>query len=66
MAYCPAEYLVHIESLYAEVFYKSSEVCGPCDLEPCQNEGVCSSTEDATGYVCTCAAGYSGPNCEVG
>ena len=33
-----------------------------CDPNPCMNGGVCTDGIDA--YTCTCAAGYTGENCE--
>ena len=36
----------------------------PCSSNPCQNSGVCQITESFT-YSCTCAAGFSGPNCNI-
>jgi len=42
--------------------------CGTsaCDPNPCNNGGVChGDTGDATGLVCTCAVGFTGPRCET-
>ena len=35
-----------------------------CSPNPCQNGGVC--TDMVNGYSCTCAAGYTGNDCETG
>ena len=35
---------------------------GPCDADPCQNEGTC-DVENGN-YSCTCVNHYSGKNCE--
>ena len=34
-----------------------------CAPNPCQNGGTC--TDGANSYTCTCAAGFTGANCEV-
>ena len=36
----------------------------PCDSDPCQNGAECQA--QGGDYVCTCAAGYTGSNCETG
>lgn len=35
-----------------------------CTSMPCQNGGICTNGVD--GYMCACAAGYEGDNCELG
>ena len=35
-----------------------------CSPNPCQNGGSC--TDMVNGYSCTCAAGYTGNDCETG
>ena len=35
-----------------------------CSPNPCQNGGAC--TDEVAGYSCSCAAGYTGINCETG
>jgi hypothetical protein len=34
-----------------------------CDSAPCLNDGACIDQDSA--YVCDCAAGFDGDNCEV-
>ena len=34
-----------------------------CSPNPCQNGGAC--TDGVNSYQCTCAAGYTGTNCET-
>ena len=34
------------------------------DVNPCLNDGLCSSTEAE--YICECKYGFGGPNCETG
>lgn len=34
-----------------------------CMPNPCKNRGICTNT--LGGYVCSCRAGYTGPNCET-
>lgn len=35
-----------------------------CDASPCHNNGTC--INNAGSYICTCAAGWEGYNCEEG
>ena len=35
-----------------------------CNSDPCQNGGTC--TDGVNTYTCSCAAGYTGINCETG
>ena len=35
-----------------------------CSNEPCKNGGTC--TDGVDSYTCTCDAGYTGKNCEIG
>ncbi|KAM9717511.1 LOW QUALITY PROTEIN: sushi, von Willebrand factor type A, EGF and pentraxin domain-containing protein 1 [Menidia menidia] len=44
-------------------YQASSQVFHECFLNPCQNKGTCE--EVGAGYVCTCAAGFTGAKCEV-
>ncbi|XP_002738338.3 slit homolog 2 protein [Saccoglossus kowalevskii] len=37
--------------------------CNPCLAEPCLNDGECHNGEYA-GYICKCASGFKGQNCE--
>lgn len=37
--------------------------CGVCASSPCQNDGMCHATGPSS-YVCTCADGYDGTNCQ--
>jgi EGF-like domain len=34
-----------------------------CESSPCENGGTC--TDVIGGYVCTCAPGYTGTNCDL-
>jgi len=43
----------------------SREYGDPCQLRPCQNNGVCQASSDARSYHCSCPTGYSGQNCET-
>eukprot|EP01134_Creolimax_fragrantissima_P001774 CFRG1774T1 len=40
-----------------------SPIVDNCDSEPCQNGGVCSTDDTATGYSCACSAPYTGDVC---
>ena len=44
-------------------FYPISEIL-ECNSNPCQNGAVC--FEGIGTYVCQCANGYEGANCETG
>ncbi|XP_035666994.1 uncharacterized protein LOC118409788 [Branchiostoma floridae] len=35
----------------------------PCDPDPCQNGGVCTSSGDS--YTCECVDGWGGPDCQT-
>lgn len=46
---------------------EGSDVCEvtPCMPTPCKNRGVCSLDNlSIGGYVCSCADGYTGTDCE--
>ena len=37
---------------------------GPCDVNPCQNDGTC--VVDGENFMCQCVNGFSGMTCEIG
>ena len=37
---------------------------GPCDVNPCQNDGTC--TPDGEDFTCQCQSGFTGDMCENG
>lgn len=37
----------------------------PCLSSPCLNEGTCVETSDGSGYICNCAEGFEGKDCEI-
>lgn len=39
--------------------------CPVCEKRPCQNGGVCVTSNTAQGYMCECLNGYSGDTCEI-
>ena len=45
-------------------FFGTSCADTACSPDPCQNGGTCTDNGDTT-YTCTCAAGYTGTNCET-
>jgi len=36
-----------------------------CSTNPCLNGATCTATGSGSSYTCTCAAGYSGTNCQI-
>ncbi|CAG5959827.1 unnamed protein product [Menidia menidia] len=68
--HCSSSFLPKEESVTAapevevsQDYQASSQVFHECFLNPCQNKGTCE--EVGAGYVCTCAAGFTGAKCEV-
>jgi hypothetical protein len=49
-------------AVYINLDVSVSISVGPCDTDPCQNEGTC-KVENGN-YSCTCVNHYSGKNCE--
>ena len=47
--------------IYNIIFILDIDNCSP---NPCENGGSC--TDEVAGYSCSCAAGYTGTNCETG
>jgi hypothetical protein len=48
-----------------QVMDSGIEEPGPCDENPCQNSGSCTTNDGtAAGYTCQCTNGYAGDNCE--
>ena len=43
------------------IFFVDINDCIPV---PCQNGGSC--TDEVNGYTCTCLAGYTGADCQIG
>jgi hypothetical protein len=37
----------------------------PCSLNPCQNNGICSTNLVTGSYNCLCLPGYTGQNCVI-
>ncbi|XP_047041100.1 basement membrane-specific heparan sulfate proteoglycan core protein-like isoform X2 [Helicoverpa zea] len=38
--------------------------CNSCAPNLCLNNGVCQEARNERGYICICASGYAGPNCD--
>lgn len=36
-----------------------------CDEKPCNNEGLCQTTENGNNYICACKDGFTGRNCST-
>lgn len=36
----------------------------PCEIKPCQNNGVCTSYKDRSGFTCSCSQRHEGTLCE--
>lgn len=55
------------ECLTSSVLPTTGQLCtsdiNECASNPCKNRGTCTNTSG--GYVCSCRAGYTGPNCET-
>lgn len=48
--------------LIGTVWHCFSALPGPCESDPCQNGGTC--TTRGSSYKCICAPGWTGKNCE--
>ena len=47
------------------VFFLFIGTSDPCNPNPCQNSGTCSSDSDTpTGFMCHCPAGWNGTTCQ--
>ena len=59
------KYETFILIIYTINFYKHLFIdIDNCQPNRCQNGGSC--TDLVKGYTCSCAAGYTGDNCEAG
>ena len=54
----------HVIYNYWVMLCSPSDVINECASNPCLNGGTC--TDDILGYMCTCPAHMSGPNCKTG
>ena len=48
---------------YSLILYDLCPDIDECASNPCQNVGTCA--DDVNRYDCTCAAGYTGADCET-
>ncbi|XP_029382830.1 zonadhesin, like [Echeneis naucrates] len=55
---CPNDYICTIYDFKRDCFKAS-----PCLSYPCQNGGTCNEESNST-YICQCAEGFKGTNCE--
>ena len=59
----------YLHLLYNIAFHITTHFCifsviGACNSSPCLNGATCSHT-DQLGYICQCADGYTGSNCQT-
>ena len=50
--------LLLLKRIISEIFL------GPCNSNPCQNDGTCS--HDENGFHCACVSEFTGTSCEIG
>lgn len=53
-----------IKPQYSDVVLSFLSV-SPCLSSPCLNDGTCVETSDGSGYICNCAEGFEGKDCEI-
>ena len=46
------------------MYFCTDIAANECGSNPCQNGGACA--DDLNTYVCTCRAGFTGVNCQIG
>jgi len=51
-------------SILSALWLSCAAPSSPCDPNPCVNGGVCNELADE-GFLCSCAEGYAGDQCEV-
>ena len=65
-SYCIIHIMMKIYAFISQNIYPSISFLAPtCSSNPCLNGAACFEAGSGNGFICQCASGYTGTNCET-